>query len=427
MPVILYPKRRKVSQIHYLSGAIYVDNSNANDSLYYVYTDNQGSVIAMTDEGGTVKRKYAYDPWGARRNPTNWNEADNLSNLITNRGYTGHEHLDAFGIINMNGRIYDPATAQFMNPDPFVQSPGDWLNYNRYSYCFGNPLIYTDPSGYQLLPMDEGRAVDAYGSWSTGVDFMTDYKNQKGAGGGGGSYTYNWDNGNYYNQNGDIVNYWEVYHNYILPNVANGNEFDYIYRHNTEVGGISGDYIDGFKLNGVIYEFSKPVKYGEKLGGNLLLGHGGYSGDNIFAETWMHYQIGGGKPLIVNSSSLNFSFVSQQNLNKDGSVNLANPKIFGLNALSGTALALGSITLKSQGNNRYKIEPDLYDFDIRWKNGFTFRNFATFGAGLLHGPVIDNIPIPLIFNGGLPIFGPSVYTGSGKFTIYFEGTVYIKP
>lgn len=137
-----------IRKIHYLSGAIYIDNSNYSDSLYYVYTDNQGSVIALTDEVGTVKRRFAYDPWGKRRNPLNWNETDNLEGLIINRGYTGHEHLDAFGIINMNGRVYDPLTAQFFSPDPFVQAPDNWLNYNRYSYVFGNPLSYTDPSGY---------------------------------------------------------------------------------------------------------------------------------------------------------------------------------------------------------------------------------------------------------------------------------------
>ena len=57
-------------KIHYLSGgnglaAIYVQNSTSTqDSLMYAYTDNQGSVIALTDESGNVIRKYAYDPWG---------------------------------------------------------------------------------------------------------------------------------------------------------------------------------------------------------------------------------------------------------------------------------------------------------------------------------------------------------------------------
>ena len=48
----------------------------------------------------------------------------------------------------MNGRFYDPMTATFFSPDPFVQSAGDWMNYNRYAYCFNNPFRYTDPSGY---------------------------------------------------------------------------------------------------------------------------------------------------------------------------------------------------------------------------------------------------------------------------------------
>ncbi len=87
--------------------------------MNYIYTDNQGSVIALTDEVGTVKR-----------------------------GYTGHEHLDAFGDINMNGRIYDPMTAQFFSPDPMLTDAGNWLDYNRYGYCLNNPFRYTDPSGY---------------------------------------------------------------------------------------------------------------------------------------------------------------------------------------------------------------------------------------------------------------------------------------
>jgi len=116
--------------------------------LYYTYTDYLGSLIALTNESGTVVERYAYDPWGARRNPTNWTQTDNRTTWIVNRGYTMHEHLDAFSIINMNGRVYDPLTAQFFSPDPFVQAPGNWLNFNRYSYCLNNPFRYTDPTGY---------------------------------------------------------------------------------------------------------------------------------------------------------------------------------------------------------------------------------------------------------------------------------------
>lgn len=138
-----------VKQIHYLSGAIMI-RENGVETLYYAYTDYQGSLLALTDANGTVVERYAYDPWGARRNPDDWTQKDSRTIWIVARGYTGHEHLDQFGIINMNGRVYDPLTAQFFSPDPFIQSPGNWLNYNRYGYCFGNPFRYTDPSGYKF-------------------------------------------------------------------------------------------------------------------------------------------------------------------------------------------------------------------------------------------------------------------------------------
>jgi RHS repeat-associated protein len=66
---------------------------------------------------------------------------------IFDRGYTGHEHLDKFELINMGGRVYDPVLARFLSPDPFVQAPEYGQNYNRYSYAFNNPLKFTDPNG----------------------------------------------------------------------------------------------------------------------------------------------------------------------------------------------------------------------------------------------------------------------------------------
>lgn len=65
-------------------------------------------------------------------------------------GYTGHEMLPEFGIINMNGRLYDPVLGRFFSPDPYVQFAGSPQSYNRYSYCLNNPLKYTDPSGQSI-------------------------------------------------------------------------------------------------------------------------------------------------------------------------------------------------------------------------------------------------------------------------------------
>ena len=71
-----------------------------------------------------------------------------MTNTIAfNRGYTGHETLREYGLINMNGRLYAPTLGRFLSPDNYVQMPENSQNLNRYSYCLNNPLNYTDPDG----------------------------------------------------------------------------------------------------------------------------------------------------------------------------------------------------------------------------------------------------------------------------------------
>jgi RHS repeat-associated protein len=93
-------------------------------------------------------------PFGQRRT-TDWSApmpwSITLGNELkdtTHKGYTGHEQVDAVGIIHMGGRIYDPKIGRFLQADPFIQSPGNSQSLNRYSYVFNNPMAWTDPTGY---------------------------------------------------------------------------------------------------------------------------------------------------------------------------------------------------------------------------------------------------------------------------------------
>jgi RHS repeat-associated protein len=74
-------------------------------------------------------------------------------------GYTSHEHDDPLGLINMNGRYFDPTTKRFISADPIVSDSTSSQAWNPYAYVRNNPTNRTDPSGYR-----DGAA------WSAGFD-----------------------------------------------------------------------------------------------------------------------------------------------------------------------------------------------------------------------------------------------------------------
>jgi RHS repeat-associated protein len=160
--------------LHYLpGGGLYVCDKNFNKiGMYYVLTDYLGSWHKVISETGTTIEEYSFDPWGRRRNPANWTYTGVPASFTFSRGYTGHvkqpfglrisanqlrmlipqrndcgEMLDAFGLVNMNGRMYDPVMGRMLSPDNYVSSASSTQAFNRYSYALNNPLVITDPTG----------------------------------------------------------------------------------------------------------------------------------------------------------------------------------------------------------------------------------------------------------------------------------------
>ena len=129
-----------------------IRSGGAVPSIRYLLHDHLGSVDAITSETGALLARLSYQPFGARRSgdwqggaPTGAEWTQILA--VSARGYTGHEHLDNLGLINMNGRMFDPMLGRFMSPDPVMQSSDESQSLNRYSYVANNPLRYTDPTG----------------------------------------------------------------------------------------------------------------------------------------------------------------------------------------------------------------------------------------------------------------------------------------
>lgn len=143
--------------VHYIRGggytvAIQKKIVGGTTETRYLHRDHLGSVVAATDYLGAVLERYSFDPWGKRRDPATWVSPAvgtfSFDPAFNDRGYTGHEHIDHLGLVNMNGRVYDPEIGRFLSADPFVQFPESTQGYNRYTYVGNNPLSYTDPSGF---------------------------------------------------------------------------------------------------------------------------------------------------------------------------------------------------------------------------------------------------------------------------------------
>lgn len=197
--------------LHYLSAgdglfAIY-EWEGRHKKMYYIHKDHLGSYETITDEEGRVVEKLNFDPWGRRRNPDTWTFDNVPEETLFDRGFTSHEHLDVFGLVNMNGRVYDPWLGRMLSPDPILQAPANSQNYNRYTYAMNNPLKYIDPSGYSFIDSD-GERRDRYDYSS---DALIPSYQANGLGSGSGSITrlpgsgYHWTDG-----------YRSEYNNYML-------------------------------------------------------------------------------------------------------------------------------------------------------------------------------------------------------------------
>lgn len=143
--------------------------NNTNEKTYTILTDHLSSIERIIDNNSsTIVTDKSYDAWGRERDPFD------LIHLPAtrasdgwDRGYTGHEHIPEFGIINMNGRLYDPLFGRMLSPDPYIMGTDNTQGYNRYTYALNNPLSYTDPDG-EWVQFVVGAVVGGFSGWQIG-------------------------------------------------------------------------------------------------------------------------------------------------------------------------------------------------------------------------------------------------------------------
>lgn len=123
-------------------------NTGGTITKQFLVGDHLGSLTTLATTATAANERDSYDPWGKRRFPNGTDDPTGSITSMASRGFTGHEHLDAMGLINMNARLYDPQIGRFLSADSVIPNPFDSQSLNRYSYVNNGVLNSTDPTGH---------------------------------------------------------------------------------------------------------------------------------------------------------------------------------------------------------------------------------------------------------------------------------------
>ena len=120
-----------------------------NGQSYFYLLNLQGDVIGIYDGNGNVVVEYTYDSWGKLISITG-----SLASTIGIKNplrYRGYYYDTETSLYYLQSRYYDPETCRFINADSLLVAGDDYIQgTNMFSYCYNNPVMYSDPTGYAV-------------------------------------------------------------------------------------------------------------------------------------------------------------------------------------------------------------------------------------------------------------------------------------
>ncbi|MEN3325328.1 MAG: hypothetical protein V7638_135 [Acidobacteriota bacterium] len=126
----------------------------------YITADQLGTPRAITKADQTVIGRHDYQPFGeeipvasGRTGVSGYSATDSLRQHFTGKERDVETKLDYF-----LARYYSSEKGRFVSPDPIVISDKQSENpqlWNLYNYAGNNPLLYTDPTGMEVVRLGQ--------------------------------------------------------------------------------------------------------------------------------------------------------------------------------------------------------------------------------------------------------------------------------
>jgi RHS repeat-associated protein len=134
---------------------------NLNGVEYYYIRNNQGDIIGLHDSTGAEVVSYSYDSWGKLISTTG-----TLASTVGVKNpyrYRGYRYDTETSLYYLQSRYYNADWGRFVNVDALIGETGELLSHNMFAYCQGNPINYSDPTGYAKAISEEGGGGCGYG------------------------------------------------------------------------------------------------------------------------------------------------------------------------------------------------------------------------------------------------------------------------